>query len=196
MFTLRKFAMKIILSFIILSFFLSAQTLSIKGYGLVDPTRYHSKTQSGQAGEKASEIALRKNFLFLSGCLIQKNGKGYEITDEGYFQDAGKIYFKSISPVLYEAKIETPFPEAFKKRAIQNISFRVSYTEALNLKDFHSTQKYYLFIQSAIVQKLGDELVKKGLLRNESGVKLDYLFLGYTLGSPNVDVSVSYLVKK
>ncbi len=182
--------------FLFLTSTLSSQTLKLKAYGLSDPEKYPTSESQISAAQKAAEINLRRQYLFLNGCLIRKIGADFELTDMGHFQETQKITFKTISPLLIEAQMEIRFPENLKKRPLQHLSFELTYSPSLDLKKFPSLKDYYRFCQEEILKTLGKELANKKYLKAETGCVLDYLFIDYTLGTSKILVTLDYLIKK
>ncbi|MBN8215400.1 MAG: hypothetical protein J0L75_02110 [Spirochaetes bacterium] len=186
--------------FVLLAGFLAtawvgAATVTVRGYGLGDPSRYQGSLQSTEAAKRAALLDLKRQLLYLGGTEVQKTSDGYAIINKGRIGDAEPEY-RSLSPVFAEAASDYEIPEALSQRVMQQIQVNVAYTGALDVNAFGSAKAYLNWVDDSLVKALGDELSKKGWFKGGASVTLEFLHFERSLGKKKIAAKIWYVAKK
>jgi hypothetical protein len=172
-----------------------AATVVLHGYGVADPARFQSPLLSTEASQRAALLDLQRQYLYVNGCEIQKTANGYSIGDKGRTRDLEPEY-RGLSPLFSQAESPFEIPEALSQRVMQVIQVNLSYTGALDVKSFESAKAYLNWVDDSLVKALGDELVKKGWLKNGAACALEYLHFERALGKKKISAKISYVAKR
>lgn len=172
----------------------AAPSVTLRGYGLVNPAKHPSALEQESLALRAAEIDLKRQALYLNGAVVKLLANGYAIADQGHLGDLpGKG--KKISPIVAEVSAEVEIPAALSTRVMQQRKVSLKYTGKVDPKNFEASQAYYKWVKDALVKALGDDLVKRGFLTADT-VALDFLAFEYTWTGRNLSAKISYVARQ
>lgn len=172
----------------------AAPTVTLHGYGMVNPNEVTSVLAQEQKSERAAQVELRRLALYLNGATIQKLPDGYALADEGKIADLrGNI--RQISPVLAEASATLPIPPALSNRVMQKLKVTLKYTGKIDSRSFEANQAFSKWLSDNLIQSLGDDLVKRGFL-GSGALRLEFLSFECPWTGKTLNATIQYVATK